>query len=206
MAIDGVMATNGASGTAGKSAAEGLGSDDFFQLLIAQLTNQDPLEPSSNQDLLNQISSIRDIELSTNLSNSLSALSGQQRFASAASLIGKYVSGDAGEDGAGAISGLVQSVRFDADGSAILQLEDGQEIPLESVSTVMEGARAAEALIGRYLSALDRTDPNDPQVVEGVATGVSTDEAGRVMIELDSGVQVRLSDVLSAGSVDEATA
>ncbi len=197
MAVDGVNSTTGANGAAaGNNATEGLGGDDFFKLLIAQLVNQDPLEPTSNQDLLNQISSIRDIELSTNLSQSLGTLSSQQRFSSAASLIGKFVTGAGSEEDGGAVSGIVQSVRFDGDGAAILQLEDGQEIPLESVSTVMEGARAAEALIGKYLSGLDRTDPADPQPVAGVATGVVTDSSGRIMIELDTGKQIRLTDVL----------
>jgi flagellar basal-body rod modification protein FlgD len=74
---------------------EGLGGDSFFKLLIAQLSNQDPLEPTSNQELLQQISSIRDIELSTSLTNSLRTLTEQQRVGSGAALIGQFVSGDA---------------------------------------------------------------------------------------------------------------
>ena len=41
----------------------GLGSQDFLKLLVAQLTNQDPLDPTSNQELFQQIASIREIEL-----------------------------------------------------------------------------------------------------------------------------------------------
>jgi len=204
MAIDSVKATSGPAGAlAAGDPTQGLGGDDFFKLLIAQLVNQDPLEPTSNQDLLNQISSIRDIELSTNLSGSLRTLTDQQRFASAASLIGRFVSGQGGEEG-GAISGIVQSVRFDGNGRAILQLEDGQEIPLDSVASVMEGARAAEELIGRFVSGLDRTDPADPRVVEGMVQGVSTDSAGRIMLELDTGEELRLTDVLTTLTAEEA--
>jgi flagellar basal-body rod modification protein FlgD len=207
MAIDGVSASRTSAGVlAGGDPTQGLGGDDFFKLLIAQLVNQDPLEPTSNQDLLNQISSIRDIELSTSLSSSLGKLSDQQRFASAASLIGRYVSGASDDESGAPINGIVQSVRFDAEGKAILQLEDGQEIPLESVASVMEGARAAEALIGRFVTGLDRTDPADPQIVEGIATGVSTDASGRIMIELDTGDQLRLTDVVDAQSEEAAEA
>ena len=77
-----------------------LRSEDFFQLLITQLTNQDPFEPTENEDLLRQISSIRDIELSTVLTNSLHLLTGQQRFSSASSLIGRHVTGLPDADGA----------------------------------------------------------------------------------------------------------
>lgn len=203
MAVEGVRSTTGAAGAlAGSDPTQGLGGDDFFQLLIAQLINQDPLEPTSNQDLLNQISSIRDIELSTNLSGSLQSLAGQQRFASAAALIGKYVGGS-GEDEA-AVGGIVRSVRFDANGKAILQLEDGRELALESVQSVMESAAAAEALVGKFVSGVDRSAADDPQTIEGIVTGISTDAGGRVMLELDSGRQLRLADVRDVQSVENA--
>jgi len=203
MAVESVSSTTGAAGAlAGDDPTQGLGGDDFFQLLIAQLINQDPLEPTSNQDLLNQISSIRDIELSTNLSGSLQTLAGQQRFASAAALIGKYVGGS-GEDDA-AVGGIVRSVRFDANGKAILQLEDGRELALESVQSVMESAAAAEALVGKFVSGVDRSAPDDPQTIEGIVMGISTDAGGRVMLELDSGQQLRLADVRDVQSVENA--
>jgi flagellar basal-body rod modification protein FlgD len=204
MPVENVSATSSPAGVLAKGdTTQGLSGDDFFKLLIAQLVNQDPLEPTSNQDLLNQISSIRDIELSTNLSNSLRSLTDQQRFASAAGLIGRFVSGQAGEDGQTPISGIVQSVRFDANGRAILQLEDGQEIPLDAVASVMDGARAAEGLIGQFVTGMDRSDPADPRVVEGIVTEVSTDSAGRIVLELDTGNQLRLTDVTDAQVADE---
>jgi flagellar basal-body rod modification protein FlgD len=186
---------------AGTDPTSGLGSDDFFKLLIAQLINQDPLEPTSNQELLNQISSIRDIELSTNLSDSLQSLTDQQRFASAASMIGQFVRGVA-EDAEAAVSGIVRSVRFDAGGKALLELEDGQEIPLDAVGSVMNGERAAEALRGRLVAGLDRSDPTNPQVIEGVVTGVRTEDSGRIVLELDTGQELNLSDLLDAQSLE----
>ncbi len=49
------------------NAFDELGSSDFLKLMLTQLTNQDPLEPTGNEELLRQISSIREIELSTTL-------------------------------------------------------------------------------------------------------------------------------------------
>ncbi len=40
-----------------------LGSTEFFKLIITDLLNQDPLNPTDNQKLLEQISLIRDIEM-----------------------------------------------------------------------------------------------------------------------------------------------
>ena len=98
-AVNAAQTSTVASSTS--NAASALSGEDFFKLLIAELTNQDPLEPTSNQDLLNQISSIRDIELSTSLSESLTSLTEQQRFASAGSLIGQFVTASDSGDGTG---------------------------------------------------------------------------------------------------------
>ncbi len=180
------------------SATASLGGDDFFKLLIAELTNQDPLEPTSNQDLLNQISSIRDIELSSNLSSSLDSLTEQQRFASSAGLIGRFVNGKSSEEGAPPVSGTVTAIRFDANGKAILELEGGETLPLEQVSSVMDSDRAADAMIGQFVTGVNRENPDDPQIVEGIATGKTTDSDGRVVLELDTGENVLLSDVVGS--------
>lgn len=186
------------------NAAPMLTGDDFFTLLIAQLTNQDPLEPTSNQDLLNQISAIREIELSTNLSTSLTSLTEQQRFASAASLIGQFVSGSA-DDGGVPASGIVEAVRFDAGGKAVLELEGGSRIPLEEVASIMDARRAAEVFVGRYVTGWDRTDPVNPRLVEGIVTGTSTDEAGRVFLELDTGEALRLAELVDVVAMENRT-
>ncbi|MEZ6084059.1 MAG: flagellar hook capping FlgD N-terminal domain-containing protein [Phycisphaerae bacterium] len=136
------------------SATSALGGDDFFKLLIAELTNQDPLEPTSNQDLLNQISSIRDSSC-RRISSSLNSLTEQQRFASSAGLIGRYVNGKSDEEGAPPVSGTVTAIRFDAEGNAILELEGGETLPLDRVSSVMDADRAADAA---WLAVRDRIE------------------------------------------------
>ena len=178
-----------------------MGSEDFLKLLIMQLRNQDPLEPVGNEELLRQISSIREIELSTTLTDSLRALTGQQHFASASSLIGQYVTGLPGEDGA-AVSGIVVGVRFADEGRAILRLADGSEMPLEQVSTIAPPLRAAEALIGQAVIGLDRRDPANPEVVEGIATGVRVDTSGEVLLELDTGQDLRFRDIVSVAAAE----
>ena len=166
-----------------------------------QLRNQDPLEPVDNAELLGQISSIREIELSTTLTESLRLLTGQQRFASASSLIGQYVTGLAGADGM-AESGIVVGVRFADAGQPILQLSNGNEIPLEQVSTIESPLRAAEALVGQPIVGLDRRDPADPQVVEGIVTGVRFDTQGEVLLELDTGQDLRFRDFVRVAPTD----
>lgn len=115
-----------------------LKSEDFFGLLIAQLQNQDPLKPTDNQQLLEQMSMIRQMEQSTNLNKSLEALAGEQRFGAVSGLIGQYVAGHL-TDSAGqevTVQGLVLGVTFNRDGSAVLQLHNGKRLPAKQVDEV----------------------------------------------------------------------
>jgi flagellar basal-body rod modification protein FlgD len=197
--LSSALAPGGASSTVAPSssnAASALGSDDFFQLLVTQLTNQDPLEPTGNEELLKQISSIREIELSTTLTESLERLTGQQHFAAASGLIGQYVTGTPGDDGSAA-SGLVIGVRFAEGGRAILQLSSGAELPVEQLSTVRSPLDAAQALVGLQVVGVDRSDAAAPQLREGVVASVGSNARGEPRLELDTGDAVDLRDVIS---------
>lgn len=115
-----------------------LKSEDFFKLLIAQLQSQDPLKPTDNQALLEQMSLIRQMEQSTSLNRTLGALAGEQRFASTAGLIGHYVGGRVTDSGGNSITveGVVTGVIYEANGSATLQLHNGRILPAEKVQQV----------------------------------------------------------------------
>ena len=202
--MDSISATTPVSLTTDTSATSSLAelrSEDFFELLITQLTNQDPLEPTDNEDLLNQISSIRDIELSTTLTDSLKMLTGQQRFASASSLIGRFVTGNSGAEGS-VMRGVVVGVRFEADGQPLLQLADGTEIAIDEVATIESAERVAETLIGQAIIGIDQRDASNPEVVEGRVTGTTTNEAGETMLELDTGADLRFRDFVSIVSYE----
>ncbi len=113
-------------------------SDDFFELLVTELRNQDPFQPNETSDMISQVSQIRSIEVSDQLGRTLSTLTDEQRSLGAAELIGKYVSGRSeGPDGQPtSISGVVSEVRFASDGSATLKLENGQTIRAVDVESV----------------------------------------------------------------------
>lgn len=130
----------------------GLGSmksEDFFKLLITEMRQQDPLEPSKTSDMIGQVSQIRSIELSGQLTDTLDQLTRQQRTSGASEMIGKYVvaASTAADGSEQLIEGIVSAVRFNSDGSAVLELEDGQAVPATDVmhiTTVEEAQRRLE--------------------------------------------------------------
>ena len=117
-----------------------LNSSEFVELMLTELTNQDPFEPTDTQAILDQVSGLRDIEASLDLQTTLEDLTLSNGLASAGTLIGKPIAGlDLNND---ELTGTVQSVRLN-DGSPTLALDSGRTLPLDRVTRI--GTDAAEA-------------------------------------------------------------
>ena len=140
METSGVSATTTAA-TQTKATTHGfddLGSEDFFKLLITELQSQDPMKPTDNQQLMSELSSIRQMQQTSTLNTTLQTLAAQERFGSTAGLIGHYVSGTVTNDaGASAtVQGVVIGVQFDSKGEAVLELHNGHNLPASKVEQV----------------------------------------------------------------------
>lgn len=84
---------------------------DFLDLMIAELQNQDPLNPLENDQLLAQISQIREVGATDKLTKTLDAVLLGQNVASATSLIGADVV--ALDENNQRVSGNVRQVTID---------------------------------------------------------------------------------------------
>jgi len=146
------------SGEATTKTLTSMDSADFMKILIAQLQQQDPMNPMSNEAMVQQMATIRDMEMSYTLTETLQQMTSEQRFAGAAGLIGKYVEGvvtDAeGEETT--LAGVVTGVRFTESGKAILELDTGNALPLEKLTQVQaeppEGDQEVSAVQGELAS------------------------------------------------------
>lgn len=141
--------TPGTAGPTPVSGLSGLESEDFFRILVSELKQQDPFEPAKTADMISQVSQIRSIELSGQLTKTLEQMTRQQRVSGAGELIGKYVMATFGApDGSVAtIEGVVTGVRFGADGVAVLELDTGQLVRADDVTwiTTLEALEAIGA-------------------------------------------------------------
>lgn len=132
-----INATAAAALPSTTKSAGGLGdltSDQFLEIVLAELANQDPLEPNDTSALLDQLSSIRDIEANIDLTENLNSLVDQNEFSSAASLIGLVVSGLSETNGR--IVDFVSSVRQTEEG-AVLITRQGYSVPFSQVDEVI---------------------------------------------------------------------
>jgi flagellar hook assembly protein FlgD len=94
--------------TSPNDALRGLDMSQFLKLMIAQLQNQDPLQPLDNAQILQQISQIRQIGESEKLTNTLDSVLLNQNLSSASSMLGKNVK--ALTDDGQAVNGVVDRV------------------------------------------------------------------------------------------------
>src|SRR2546423_13913932 len=91
-ALDALSSSTGST-SASPTGFSALSAEDFSKIIFTELSKQDPLQPNDTNALLQQISSVRAIQSDMDLTSKLSALVNQNEFASAATLIGKTVSG-----------------------------------------------------------------------------------------------------------------
>ena len=87
--------------------------NDFLKLMLTELQNQDPLNPTDNAALLQQVGQLRSISSNDQLVSTLKGFSNTQELTTASSLIGKTVKGldNAAKD----VSGEVTSVSVKID-------------------------------------------------------------------------------------------
>jgi flagellar basal-body rod modification protein FlgD len=104
--------------------------DAFLKLLVAQLKNQDPTNPTDSAEFMAQLASFSNVEQGIKMNTKLDGMITSLALTQADGLIGKTVISSDGK-----ISGVVDSVRI-VSGGAVAVLTNGKELPLEAGITV----------------------------------------------------------------------
>jgi flagellar basal-body rod modification protein FlgD len=127
---------------------DNLDLNQFIQLLVTELQNQDPTEPMNNSEILNQISQIKSIASNQKLSDTLSSMQLQQNLDSGGILLGRTISGlDSNTD---KVSGNVDSVSIE-NGEVVLHVGD-KTVSLKNVSSI--DPTTAKDKVAETLSAM----------------------------------------------------
>ena len=118
--------TSGTSNTASNDATKSstLNYNDFLKLMVAQLRNQDPLNPTDSTAYMSQIAQFSSVEQGINTNSKLDQLLVNSNISQASTMVGlNLTSAD------GSVSGIVTSVRIDSSGSTAI-LNNGKEVPI----------------------------------------------------------------------------
>lgn len=140
-----------------------LGKDSFLTMLVAQLQNQDPLNPMDGTDFSSQLAQFSQLEQLINLNDSMDTLAkaySEKSEGDAVAYIGKQVTGnvDTMNVSSGAVSGGFYNLSKSADIMVTITDTDGK-----TVKTLFQGQQA----VGSHIIAWDGTDNSGEAVEDG---------------------------------------
>lgn len=140
--LDALNAINSSNSKTSKKSGSELGKDDFLKLLMAQMKNQDPLNPMQDKDYIAQLATFSSLEQMTNMNTSLNNFltSMSTNLLQFSELIGKKVSYIVvSEDGNSTKmeEGIVKSVERTKDGY-LVNLTNGKTTYTEYISKISE--------------------------------------------------------------------
>jgi flagellar basal-body rod modification protein FlgD len=129
MNVDGVTSPNSTANknSESSSASATVDYNQFLQLLIAQMKNQDPTSPTDMSQYMSQFAQLSAVEQAMQTNAKLDTLLSSSALAQAESLVGRtaaFMSSD-GED----VKGKIMSVRI-IQGGAVATLDNGVEVQL----------------------------------------------------------------------------
>jgi flagellar basal-body rod modification protein FlgD len=107
--------------------------DQFLQLLVAQLQNQDPLNPVSNQEFITQLASLNTVQGINTLNANFAEMLKLQQLTEGSSLLGKTVEYTPTGGGPTA-TGKVDSLSVQ-NGAFVLDV-GGNQIGLDQITSV----------------------------------------------------------------------
>jgi flagellar basal-body rod modification protein FlgD len=114
-----------------------LNYDNFLQLLIAQMKNQDPTDPVDASEQMSQLASFSQVEQTIQTNTKLDTLLASSSLNQASSYVGKYM-----ESADGSVKGIIDSVKVYSDGT-IATTKDGGKILIQAGITVAAEAPTA---------------------------------------------------------------
>jgi flagellar basal-body rod modification protein FlgD len=94
MAVDSITPVTYFPGTAvaeSRTPIKTLDQGDFLKLLVAQMTQQDPLNPKSDMEMIPQMVSFTELEQSKSMQSDIAQLRAEQQLLQANSLLGRTV-------------------------------------------------------------------------------------------------------------------
>jgi flagellar basal-body rod modification protein FlgD len=120
--------------TAKASDSQTLGKDDFLKLMVAQMKNQDPMNPADDKDNIAQMAQFSSLEQITNLANATQQLADRLSLTQNVGLLGHTVT-YTGTDGA-SVTGTVDGLDLNKDGAATLSVGGQAGVDPTAVTSV----------------------------------------------------------------------
>jgi flagellar basal-body rod modification protein FlgD len=127
MVVDSVSSAGSTTSTSSSASSATVNYDDFLQLLIAQMKNQDPTSPTDMAQYMSQFAQLSSVEQAIQTNAKLDTLLSTSALAQAEGLIGRTAAFTS-EDGQSS-TGVITSVSI-IQGGAVATLDTGVQVKL----------------------------------------------------------------------------
>ena len=194
-----------------ETAGDDLDNDDFLKLIIAQLANQNPLEPMESNEFMTQMAAMGTMEEMQNLNSNFQAMMVTNGLVYGSQLIGQTVQA-IDQTTRSVIEGVVGEVSVSGDevqlqvGSTTVALDDIISVsPWTESSGILEASR----LIGMKITAWDPYDYLGFSKISGVVeeAGITNGAPCVTFTAIEDGnsYTVELNDIVSVSAAGEAS-
>ena len=141
MAVDATskVTSSTSASTSSSTQKATLNYDNFLQLLIAQMKNQDPTDPMDASEQVAQLATFSQVEQTIQTNTKLDTLLASSSLTQASSYVGKYM-----ESADGTVKGVIDSVKVYSDG-IIATTTDGDKILVQAGITVADEAPSSSS-------------------------------------------------------------
>ncbi len=197
--IEQIIASQAEANASTRNTGE-LGKDDFLKLLITQVQNQDPMNPSTDTEFIAQLAQFSSLEQMQNLNKSFSYSTG---FA----LMGKFISAEVDDESGNVklVDGKVENVRII--NGEVFAVVGEDDVPLDKISwvgneSIGSGGDVTEysGIIGMLGKAHILNESGKTGSLEGIITTVIKESDG-VYAKLDE-VEIKPYNLDLAGLED----
>lgn len=156
-----------------------LGKDDFLKLLITQVQNQDPMNPSTDTDFIAQMAQFSSLEQMQNLNQSFS-------YSMGFSMMGKYITAEVTDDTTGDVTyveGRVDSIHVSS--GTVYAVVGENDVPINKITQVSDesignGGSVTDfsdiiGMLGK--STISNVDGKNSSI-EGIISSITKEEDG----------------------------
>lgn len=146
--------------------------EDFLMLLVTQLSNQDPLNPMQDTDMMAQFAQLQQLDNQKAMTDAMLEMRDEYAVQGATSMIGKQVTS---MDLNGVEQTGVVVSTFKDDGAVRLKLDDGTIVTYNDISNVedmdnLPDINAASSMMQKYVVGVDE----NAKAFEGIVKNVTT--------------------------------
>ncbi|TSA55487.1 MAG: hypothetical protein D4R45_02240 [Planctomycetaceae bacterium] len=193
-----------------------MGKDEFFKMLIAQLQNQDPLNPMDGTDFTAQLAQFSSLEQLANVNSNLEAVTAYQKLMSGVQsidLIGKEITAEgntvkASGSSVDIVYNLPEDVSkgtvsiFQSDGTLVETVEFGQQE--EGINSVSWDCGSVEEGIYTFEVSATNAEGDSVEVdtlIKGQVTGVIFRDGPYVIVDDEEISYLSVKSVKDSDSV-----